>query len=137
MEMSATFRREIGALSDVFELVERFFHDGRINPEMRFPIDLAIEEIFTNLVRHNPSESPIGLRLSLKNDELKMALTDFDSKPFDITTEAPEVDVNKPLEERKPGGLGVFLVKKIMDKVEYEHQSHSGMSTITLYKRVV
>ena len=136
MEMSATFRREIGALSDVFQLVERFFEDGCINPEMRFPIDLAIEEIFTNLVRHNPSQSPIGILLSLTNDELKMALTDFDSTPFDLTSEAPDVDINQPLEERKPGGLGVFLVKKIMDRVEYEHQSQSRMSTITLYKRV-
>ena len=103
---------------------------------MRFPIDLAIEEIFTNLVRHNPSQSPIGILLSLTNDEVKMALTDFDSTPFDLTSEAPDVDINQPLEERKPGGLGVFLVKKIMDRVEYEHQSQSRMSTITLYKRV-
>lgn len=133
--MSATFRREIGALSDVFELIERFFQDGRINPEMRFPVDLAVEEIFTNIVRHNPAgRSPIGILLSLTGDELKMALTDFDSFPFDLNSDAPEVDTNKPLEERTPGGLGVFLVKKIMDRVEYEHQSPT--STITLYKRV-
>jgi serine/threonine-protein kinase RsbW len=135
MEMSATFRREIGALEDVFALVEAFFSKGQIDPEVRFPVDLAVEEIFTNFVKYNPQgQGDIAIRLSLQDNELAMALTDFDTARFDITTEAPEVDVDKPIDQRRPGGLGVHLVRKIMDRIDYQHSDRTG--TITLYKRV-
>ena len=44
MEKSATFRREITALGDVFDFIESMFAAGGIDPEMRFPVDLAVEE---------------------------------------------------------------------------------------------
>lgn len=135
MEMSAMFRREISALEEVFALVEAFFSKGQIAPEVRYPVDLAVEEIFTNFVKYNPhGQGDISIRLSLQGDELAMALTDFDTSRFDITTEAPEVDIDKPIEQRKPGGLGVHLVRKFMDRIDYQHRDRTG--TITLYKRV-
>lgn len=135
MEMSATFRREVGALPEVFDLVGKFFSTGQIDPNLRFPVDFVLEEIFTNFVKYNPGgKSDIEILLALEGDELRVALTDFDSAPFDLHKDAPVVDTNKPLEERKPGGLGVHLVKKLMDRVEYAHDNRT--STITLYKNV-
>lgn len=135
MEMSASFKREIGELADVFGLVESFFGGGGIDADKRFPIDLAVEEIFTNFVKYNPQgKGEISIRLSLEGDEIKLAMIDPDAEPFDITQESPEVNVDQPLEERTRGKLGIHLVKKMMDRVEYDHAS--GASTITLYKRV-
>ena len=135
MEISATFRRDIGVLPDVFDLVGRFFTTESIDPKLRFPVDFVLEEIFTNFVKYNPAgRSDISVSLSLIDDELKMALTDFDSAPFDIRKDAPAVDPNKPLEERTPGKLGVHLVKKMMDRVEYSHEDR--VSTVTLYKTI-
>ncbi len=133
MEMSATFRRDIGVLPDLFDLVGTFFSTESIDPRLRFPIDFVLEEIFTNFVKYNPEgKSDIGVRLAREDDYLKIALSDFDSAPFDIHKDVPIVDTAKPLQERVPGRLGVHLVKQLMDRVEYAHEDR--VSTITMYK---
>jgi anti-sigma regulatory factor (Ser/Thr protein kinase) len=135
MEMSGTFRRDIGALPDVFRLVENFLSQETARPELQFALDFAIEEIFTNMVKYNSAgQSDLRVTLGVREGSVFVHLTDFDTGRFDINTEAPETDVSLPLERRTPGGLGVQLVKKMMDRVEYIHQNRTG--TITLYKRL-
>jgi len=134
-EMSAIFRRDMDELAKVFDLVERFFAATSVDDAVRYPVELAAEEIFTNLLRHNPSGGDkIEVRLRLEDDELALRVTDFSAPRFDIEHDAPQTDVDQPLEKRTPGGLGVFLVKTMMDRVEYRHEG--GNSTVTLYKRV-
>jgi serine/threonine-protein kinase RsbW len=134
-EISGTFRRDVQMLPEVFELVGSFFSRAEIDSKFRFPIELAVEEIFTNLVRHNPhGRGEITIRLDVRGGELVVALTDFDTARFDINTDVPDVDVNQPLDRRRPGGLGVHLVKKVMDRVDYSH--NGGIGTITLYKHL-
>jgi len=134
-EMSSIFRRDIDELAKVFDLVGRFFAATNVDAAVRYPVELAAEEIFTNLVRHNASGGPrIEVRLRLEDDELSISVTDFDAPPFDIEHDAPETDVDQPLESRTPGGLGLFLVKTMMDRVEYRHENGNG--TVTMYKRV-
>ena len=62
-----------------------------------------------------------------------MSLTDFDTEPFDIT-QTNEVDVNKRIEERKPGGLGLHLTKRMVDKIDYDYKDRK--SKITLIKNL-
>ena len=135
MGISATFRREIGVLPEVFDFVGRFFDVDHVDPQFRFTTDFVLEELFTNFVKYNPDgKSDIEIRLATEGDHLTIALTDFDSAPFDIHRKAPDVDITKPIEERIPGGLGVHLVKKMVDRVEYAHEN--GVTTITLYKNL-
>lgn len=134
-EMSARFRRDIEALPEVFDLAAQFLSSQQLDSELRFAVDFALEEVFTNFVKYNPGGvSDIGVSLRIEDDQLKLVLTDFDSPRFDPNSDAPVVDINKPLAERKPGGLGVHLVKTMMDRVEYGHEERT--STITLYKRL-
>lgn len=134
MEMSEKFPREIGALPDVFELVDRFFTSGSIDPSLRFSVDFVLEEIFTNFVKYNPAgASDIGITLAADEKHVKVSLTDYDTDPFDPHNDAPKVDVNQAIEERTPGKLGVHLVKKLMDRMEYSHEDR--VSTITFYKK--
>jgi anti-sigma regulatory factor (Ser/Thr protein kinase) len=135
VEMAETFRRDIAELEDVFDLVGRFFAATDVDDATRYAVELAAEEIFTNLLRHNPSGGDqIEIRLRLEDDDLALSVTDFNAPPFDVQADAPEVDVDRPLEERTPGGLGLFLVKSMMDRVAYQHEN--GNSTVTLYKKV-
>lgn len=134
-EVSGTFRRDISVLPDVFEFVAHFFSRGTIDSKFRFPVELAVEEVFTNLVRHNPEgKGDISIRLGVRGEDLVVAVTDFDTARFDVNTDAPEVDLNQPLEKRTPGGLGVHLVRKMMDRIDYTHAD--GIGTITLYKHL-
>ncbi len=134
-EISETFRRDINELPKIFDLIGHFFDARPIDPAAKNAVELAAEEIFTNYIRHNEAgKDEIEIRLRLEGNELAMSLTDFGAPPFDIEHDAPEPDLTKPLAERQPGGLGVFLVKTMMDRVEYRHDE--GNSTVTLFKRV-
>lgn len=134
MEMSEKFSRDIRALPEVFDLVGRFFTTGSIDPDLRFPVDFVLEEIFTNFVKYNPAgRSDIGITLAADEKHLKVSLTDYDTEPFDPHHDAPKVDVDQALQERTPGRLGVHLVKKLMDRMEYSHEDR--VSTITFYKK--
>ena len=75
-----------------------------------------------------------GIRLRLDGDNLSIMLTDYDAPKFDMTTDAPDPGIDDPLEKRTPGGLGLLLVKKMMDRIEYRHEN--GIGTVLLSKCV-
>ena len=49
-----------------------------------------------------------------------MTLTDYDVEPFDVT-KAPDADVKLPIDQRRPGGLGLHLIRRLLDSIEYEY----------------
>jgi serine/threonine-protein kinase RsbW len=64
-------------------------------------------------------------------DVLTVRLTDFDVDPFDVTR-APQVDIDKPLQERQIGGLGLHLVRKMADTLRYEFADRRSTITFTM-----
>ena len=135
MNVSGEVARDIGALPEVMRLVDVFFADTNANPEIRFPVELALEEMFTNLVKYNPGgKGSIRIDLGVREHDLVMTLTDFDAPRFDPVADAPEANIDGPLHTRTAGGLGIHLVKKMMDRIEYSHENRTG--TITLHKRM-
>ena len=133
--MKTAVARDMSALPDVMRLIEQFFADTGVDESVRFPIELAVEEVFTNMVRHNSAgKSQIEVALGVRDGDIVVTLTDFDAPPFNPTTDAPPVDASAPLSERTAGGLGIHLVKKMMDRIEYSHHNRTG--TITLRKRM-
>lgn len=129
------FRRDMAVLPEVLEFVEDFLTTAAVEQKLRFPVELSVEEVFTNLVRHNATGGEgIGVRMRLDRIEISVVLTDYDAPRFDITTDGPKPDIHQPLEERTPGGLGLLLVRKMMDRVEYRHENRTG--TILLSKCV-
>ena len=132
--MQASFKREFDSLDEVFGFVRLFFRAEGIDPEYLPPIDLAVEEIFTNMVKYNRgARHEIDISLEKQDDKLTIALIDHEVEPFDIT-KLPDVRTDQPVEERRIGGLGIHLVRKLMDEVDYDYVN--GRSTITLVKRI-
>ena len=133
--LTRRFPRRPEALADIFELVREFGRSTQLAPAVQFSTDFALEEIFTNMLKYNAGgQSDVEISLEVRDRQLVISLTDFDTKRFDINVDAPAVDAGAPLSERTPGGLGVHLVKKMMDRVEYIHHDRTG--TITLYKNL-
>lgn len=124
-----TFQRSFNQLQDVFDFTNEFAIAHAINDKVRYVLDLAVEEFFTNMVKYNPrGRSELLVRMVLEQREVIVHLVDPDSESFDVTKER-SVDLQKSLEERKPGGLGVFLVQKLVDNLHYSH--HNRVSTIS------
>jgi|GEM_PF-345172 len=126
------FPRTLEALEGVFAWVSVFLADEKIDEPTGFAVKFAVEEMFVNMVRYNPgAANDIMIALSRAGDRLEVSLTDFSVKPFDVTGVA-EYDGSLPLEKRRPGGLGIHLTRRLMDKVAYRYEN--GRSTTTLTK---
>ncbi len=105
-----------------------------VNEVNSFSINLAIEELFTNIVKYNRnSHGDITIEIEKEGRNLKVNIIDYGGDEFDVT-KTQEVDVTRRLEERKVGGLGLHLVKKMVDNLEYQYAN--GESRITFTKNL-
>jgi anti-sigma regulatory factor (Ser/Thr protein kinase) len=120
--MEKHFKREIEALDSIFEFTDSFISEQSLGETIGFSTRLVVEEIFTNLVRHNTGGlDHIAISLDLESSHLVIKLQDFNVDPVNIP-ESRKVDLLKPLSEREVGGLGIHLVKSIVDKLTYEYK---------------
>jgi len=130
--MEMAFKRNIEALDDIFSFIDNFIDNNEFDDAITFATRLVVEEIFTNLVRHNEGGLE-HISIFLDSDEqcLTIKLQDFNVDPVEIPKAVP-VGVDKPLSEREPGGLGIHLVKSIVDKLTYEYKDRT--LTVTAIK---
>lgn len=122
------FKRSLDSLSEISKFLKDFFVVQGIGPDHLESVTLATEELFTNMLKYGRGDAEILIGLERKDRELSVSLTDFDVDEFDLT-KVPEVRVDRPLSERKPGGLGIHLIKKMMDRIEYEYVDRCGTTT--------
>src|SRR5207344_1009820 len=97
-------------------------------------VDFTVEELFTNMVKYSPeSDARVRLDIATIDGGVEVALTDYDVEPFDVTR-APDVDTNLPIELRRPGGLGLHLIRRLVDTMAYEYSKDARQSRITFRK---
>jgi serine/threonine-protein kinase RsbW len=129
--MQKKITRSYDSLEEIFEFTERFFETETINESVRFAVHFVMEELFTNMVKYNPGNSnDILLGVDKTNNSVKISLTDYDVDPFDVTEER-DVDIESPLTERKVGGLGLHLIKIMVDSLEYDYSDRQSKITFT------
>ena len=99
-------------------------------------IDVAIDELFSNIARYayGDGAGDATVRFSFDESTRRVSITFFDRGfPFD-PLEQDEPDVTRSAEERTIGGLGIFLVRKTMDGMEYTYEN--GANVLTIYKKI-
>ena len=135
-------QHEIALQPHLFEVarlldwVERTAVAEGVSGETVFRVMLAIEEAVTNVIRHAFADlpSPHVLRVELEVDGETLTASVIDNgRPFDPST-VPEPDLTKPLGEREPGGLGVHLMRGVMDRIDYCRTD--DLNRLTLIKRL-
>ncbi len=132
--MAKKFKRDLKSLDEIFKFINEFSAKTGVDESVVFTINLVVEELFTNMVKYTYENSnEILLQLKKNAEDLIIHLTDFDVDPFDISKTA-EVDTKQSLEERRVGGLGIHLVKQMIDKIEYEYKDRQ--SKIILIKHL-
>ena len=131
-----TFPRSFDSLPGIVAFTADVFARERIDPALRPVIDLAIEELFTNMVKYSTgSKAEVRIEMTGIDRGIEVTLTDYDVDRFDVTA-APDADTSLPIEQRKPGGLGLHLIRRLLDSIEYEYKESTRQSRITFRKTV-
>ncbi len=129
--MEKKFRKDFSSLERIDSFVRSYAAGRGLDEGTVFTLNFVIEEIFTNMVKYQPSAAnDVLIELSGEGDSLTVRLVDYGVRYFDPTA-APPVDTGKPLEERRPGGLGVHLVKQYMDDFDYQYVGTDSIITLT------
>ena len=130
--MRSRYERSFEELSRIVGDTEKFFASEGVNPVLRTAVDLCIEELFVNMVNYNTeTQALILLEMQALERGVQVSLTDFDVERFD-PTQANEVDIDAPVSERLPGGLGLYLVLKMVDSIHYEYSNRQSKITFTI-----
>jgi phosphoserine phosphatase len=115
------FPRSFDALDDMLTLVRHHLVEHGVGEGDCYAVCVAVEELFTNMVKYNPDGSgPIRVQIESTHTLLTCSLTDPDSDRFDVT-EQPDANVGLPVEERVPGGLGIHIVRRLVDSIDYDY----------------
>jgi anti-sigma regulatory factor (Ser/Thr protein kinase) len=134
MTASRAFRRDYEALEDLFSFTSDAFGEQGIDERLRPTVDFVLEELFTNVVKYGGNTGPaVRVELAPTPGGVEVTVIEDDAERFDPTA-GPAVDVTKPLEARGPGGLGLHLIRKLVDSIEYRYVEASRQGRTTFRK---
>ncbi len=129
--MKNRYGRSFDNIQEIVSDTERFFAEARIDDSLRMKVDLSVEELFVNMVSYNTeTDQDILIEMRCLERGIEVSLTDFDVERFDPTL-AADVDIDAPLSERTPGGLGLYLVLKMADSIHYQYKDRISKITFT------
>jgi anti-sigma regulatory factor (Ser/Thr protein kinase) len=118
-EASIEVRADGAAMAQIRGLVERFAAERAIVAADAARVLIAVEELVTNVVRHGYDGSPGAIRVTLRLEGARFFIEMVDdARPFDPFAQAPP-DLDAPVEERRVGGLGLPIIKSLMDRTHY------------------
>jgi anti-sigma regulatory factor (Ser/Thr protein kinase) len=124
--MHCHYRNDLAELNRLAADIELFASENGIDHATAQNFNLCLDELFTNIVSYGFTDGrhhDVRLELRATAKEIVAILRD-DGNAFDPLTQAPQPDLDAPIEERKIGGLGVYFVKTLMSRVHYrrDHQ---------------
>lgn len=127
--MEKKFKRDLSELANIVAMTESVFNEAGLEADLRHVVDLATEELFVNMVQYNiETTADISISMVPHPHGIEVSLTDYDVERFD-PTQAGQVDINAPLDERTAGGLGLYLVLKMVDSIHYEYRNRQSKIT--------
>ena len=133
---SLTLVNQLSEVSKIAGFVEAFAAAEGLGPDVVFHLNLALDEVVTNVIRYahddDGREHPIVVWLALERDELTAQVED-DGRAFN-PLEAPAPNLGASLDERPIGGLGIFLVRSVMNSVEYRRED--GRNVLIMRKKL-
>ena len=134
-ERHLILHNDIQQIPQLADFVETIAEEKNLDQGTAMSLNLALEEAVTNVIQYAYPEGSDGLvdvEAVLREGQLEFIISDS-GKPFDPTAK-PEVDITAGVEERPIGGLGIHLVKHIMDSVSYRREE--GKNVLTMIKKI-
>lgn len=124
MNTTVILKNEIAEIQRLKEVLVEYGKTHHINDQNLHDIKLSVEEAVSNIIFYgyeemkNPKEHHIEVRFELQNTTFELEIRD-DAKPFNPLT-VPEFDLDIPIEERETGGMGLHLMRTLMDELHYK-----------------
>jgi len=125
---------------DQVDTVRKFFDDyskeNKLTEKTVHDIQMALDELLTNIVNYgyeDSDEHKIDVRFGINDDAVRVEIID-DSKPYNIL-EKENPDISLSVEDKPIGGLGIFLIKKLMSNVDY--YTKEGKNHLVMTKELV
>ena len=136
--MSATASLKIAPQLDQLERITAIVEDlGEKDdwpPDLIFKVNLVLDELSVNIVNYQGEASEIEVSLAADAEVVRVEICD-DGRPFDPLNDALEPDIEAALEDRAIGGLGIHLVREMMDELHYSRED--GKNRLAMVKRKV
>ncbi len=129
------FTCSLNNLEGICDFITHCANNAGLTESEVYAVQLAVDEASTNIIEHGyGQECPSRIDITCEPVEGGIRVVIFDdAAPFDPTS-IPNPDINVSLEDVKPRGLGIFLMRKMMDEVSYETSPDKG-NTLTMIKR--
>jgi anti-sigma regulatory factor (Ser/Thr protein kinase) len=124
-------KNDLSEIAKVHPALENFGQRCSLSPKTLFEINLILEEVLANIISYAYGDNQwheIVVRADIGSDELVIEVED-DGRPFN-PLQIPPPDLERPLEQRKVGGLGLHLVRELTSSIEYtrrEDKNHLVM----------
>jgi anti-sigma regulatory factor (Ser/Thr protein kinase) len=134
IEQRTTVPADAAQLPALVQFLQSFWTAQKLPPAQALTFELALEEVFLNVVLHGAPFGPlprIEVTLALLGHGLTMTVED--TGPHFDPTALPSPDVTASAASRPVGGLGVFLVRQMMDAVSYERVGERNRLRMTKY----
>jgi sigma-B regulation protein RsbU (phosphoserine phosphatase) len=135
-EMTLEITNHINEINKLNELTDEMCRRWNLAPSVGHKINLALEEIISNIINYgftDDDEHIIRIEVTMANDTLKITTID-DGKQFNPVQKKDPETLDKPIEERQIGGLGIYFVKQFMDHVEYSRKD--GKNILIIEKNI-
>jgi serine/threonine-protein kinase RsbW len=129
-----SIQNDLGELKRLTAFMEEAAAEWNFSNDLLFQLNLVAEEVISNIIlygfKNDQTDEKIQVELSFIQGELKMSVTDHGIE-FNPLTLPPPDDLDKPASERNIGGLGVYIIRQIMDEVEYHRDDNSNILILT------
>jgi serine/threonine-protein kinase RsbW len=132
--LSRTFPAQLRAFEQVKALIDEFAVTTELGREDRHKLTLIVEELFTNTVTHGhrgDSDAPVQISLEDAGEGVQLTYEDS-APPFDPLAACRRTDIESTINERRVGGLGVFLTLGLANRAAYRFVDGRNRISLTL-----
>lgn len=124
-------RNDLAELERVTAILDELWDRNAVEPEIRADLNIAAEEVITNVIRHGRAgDTAVLVQVEVLPERVRIEVKDHGIAFNPL--EHPPPDTGLSLDQRRPGGLGILLVRRIMDHTEY--QRLDAMNCFTMIK---
>lgn len=131
--MIFSFSGNVSEMDKLFKVLDYFCEINNVPEATICKLKIIVDEIVSNVINYSIQTSKISVFITRKNRDIKMRIIDFGQEFNPLLVEMP--NINLELEDRKVGGLGIFLVKEYAKTIHYKRKQSKNILTVVLKMR--